>query len=189
MDVMRRQHAPLFRRLTHLAPATILIDPTDTPHGFLLTIAADEVRLALAGKASPASTRISGSLATLLHLLDGRIDSDTLFFSRDVTISGDTAVAVGFRNTLDGEAIGLLGDALQLAGPLADPLRRLILRVDRGVSRARQAAARWHEAQHRDAQAGRDLAADHDALAEEVASLRDQIAMLGAAARRRGAAA
>src|SRR5487761_2528922 len=114
MGAMQRQHAPLFRRLTSLAPATILFDPVDTPRCFLLTIARHGVRMDIAGRGQAASARISGSLATLIGLLEGRIDSDTLFFSREVSVSGDTAVAVGFRNTLDGESISLIDDALRM---------------------------------------------------------------------------
>jgi predicted lipid carrier protein YhbT len=184
MRAMPRRHASLFRRLTRLAPATILFDPTDTPHCFLLTIAPGSVRLELAAAERTASARISGTLETLLHLLEGRIDSDTLFFSRDVMIAGDTAVAVGFRNTLDGEAISLLDDALGMAGPLAAPARRLVLGLDRGIEGIRGMAARWHAGAHRAADAGRDLAQEHDALASELTSLRDRIAKLEARSRR-----
>ena len=105
-------HPVLFKRLCRLAPASVLFEPEDTPHRFLLTIAADRLDLALARGTPEAAVCIKGRLAALLSLLEGRIDSDTLFFSRDVSISGDTATAVAFRNTLDGEAISLLGDAL-----------------------------------------------------------------------------
>jgi predicted lipid carrier protein YhbT len=185
MRAMRRQHPALFRRLARLAPATILFEPDDTPHCFLLTIAEDDLRLTLVDRDQAASARIKGSLANLLYLMEGRIDSDTLFFSRAVTIGGDTAVAVGFRNTLDGELISLLADALAAAGPLAAPGRRLAERVDRGVARIRSQVIRLRDAVHRAAHGGRDMAEENKVLAAEVADLRARIAKLEATSRRR----
>lgn len=185
MRGMQRQHAPLFRRLTRIAPATILFDPVDTPHCFLLTIAEHGVRLDLATRDTAAAARISGELAALIQLLEGRVDSDTLFFSRAVTISGDTAVAVGFRNTLDGESISLVGDALGMAGPLAGPGRRVVLRLDRRIGQVRQVLRRQFAVLHRQMHNGRDLAKEHDALAADVQALRDKSARHAAGARHR----
>jgi predicted lipid carrier protein YhbT len=185
MRSMRRRHPALFRRLGRLAPATILFEPDDTPHCFLLSIAADDLRLTLAGRDQAASAHIKGSLANLLYLMEGRIDSDTLFFSRAVTVSGDTAVAVGFRNTLDGELISLLTDALAAAGPLAAPGRRLVMRVDRRVAQVKSHLIRFRDAVHRAAHGGRDMAEDQKAAAAEIAELRARIAKLEATSRRR----
>ncbi len=185
MRAMRRQHPGLFKRLARLAPATILFEPADTPHCFLLTIAPDDLRLTLATRDQMASARIKGSLANLLYLMEGRIDSDTLFFSRDVAISGDTAVAVGFRNTLDGESISLLADALMAAGPLAASGRRLIMRVDRRVADLKAHLIRWRDAVHRAAHGGRDMAGEHKTLTAEIADLRARVARLEATSRRR----
>lgn len=185
MRSMRRRHPALFRRLGRLAPATILFEPDDTPHCFLLSIAAEDLRLTLAGRDRAASAHIKGSLANLLYLMEGRVDSDTLFFSRAVTVSGDTAVAVGFRNTLDGEAISLLDDALAAAGPLAAPGRRLVLGAGRRVARIRSRLVRFRDAVHRRAHGGRDLAEENKALAAEIADLRARVAKLEATSRRR----
>jgi len=185
MRLMRRQHPGLFKRLTRLAPTSILFEPDDTPRCFLLTIGADEVRLTLAARQVPAAVRIKGSLASLLYLMEGRIDSDTLFFSRDVAISGDTAVAVGFRNILDGEEISLLGDALAATGPLAAPGRRLVLRLDRRVEQVKTRLERWRDAVHRAAHGGRDPSAEENVLAAEIVELRARVAKLEAGGRRR----
>jgi len=188
MWTMQRRHAGLFRRLRRLGPATILFHPVDTPHCFLLSISQRGIRLALAGQGQPASAHISGDLRSLLHLLEGRTDSDTLFFSRDVTIAGDTAVALGFRNTLDGEAISLLDDALSMAGPLAAPARRLTLALDRRVQAARRTLAQHYRTMHRMAHDGRDTGREHDLLAAEVGVLRAAVAKQAASRRQRGGA-
>lgn len=185
MRSMRRRHPALFKRLTRLAPASILFEPDDTPHCFLLTIGADDLHLTLAARQQPAAVRIKGSLANLLYLMEGRIDSDTSFFSREVAISGDTAVAVGFRNTLDGEAISLLADALAAAGPLAAPGRRLVLHVDHRVGDMQLRLERWRDAAHLAAHGGRDVTAEQDALAAEIVGLRARVAKLEASGRRR----
>ena len=179
-------HPALFRRLGRLAPLSILFEPDDTPHRFLLTIAADELRLTLAHGEPRAAVRIKGRLAMLLSLLEGRIDSDTLFFSRDVAISGDTAAAVAFRNTLDGESISLLGDALAAAGPLQAPARRLVLRIDRDVRRAGAHLTRWRDAMHRAAHRGHDTEEEAQALAAEILDLRARLARLEARNKRAG---
>ena len=185
MRGMQRQHAPLFKRLTRMAPTTILFDPVDTPYGFLLTIASSGIRLEPVARDTKAAARISGELVALIHLLEGRIDSDTLFFSRAISISGDTAVTVAFRNTLDGEPISLLDDALRMTGPFAAPARRTVLKLDRQIGHLRRALRRQFETLHRQAHDGRDLVAEHDALAAELSMLRDKTARQAASRRHR----
>jgi predicted lipid carrier protein YhbT len=184
MRAMRQRHAPLFKRLARLAPATILFDPDDTPHCFLLTIAKDDLHLSLTTAGQTASVRITGSLATLLYLLEGKIDSDTLFFSRDVAVSGDTAVAVGFRNTLDGEQIGLLDDALAAVGPLAAPGKRLVLGIDRRVERLKRRWAHMRDAAHRSAHGGHDPNEEVKMLSAQITELQARLAKLESRGRR-----
>lgn len=184
MRRLRQRHPALLQRLCRLAPTSILFEADDTPHRFLLSIGADDLRLTLVAGKPDAVVRIRGRLAALLNLLEGRVDSDTLFFSRDVAISGDTAVAVAFRNTLDGEAISLLGEALAAAGPLEAPARRLVLGIDRRLRHAGAGLARWHGRLHRAAHGGHDPAQDMHALAAELTDMRDRIAKLEVRTRR-----
>ncbi len=169
------EHPDLFRRLCRLAPASILFDPVDTPHRILLTISADRLDLTLAPGAPAASACIRGRLTALLGLLEGRVDSDTLFFSRDVAISGDTATAVAFRNTLDGESISLLGDALASAGKLRAPAARLVRQIDRRVQRAGGMLRQWGDVAHRRAHRGHDTEDEIEALGAEIAALRARL--------------
>jgi predicted lipid carrier protein YhbT len=185
MRTLGERHPALFRRLGRLAPATILFEVDDTRASFLLNIAADGITLRRAAAGEPAAARIKGDLKSLLWLMEGRVDSDTLFFTRDVTVSGDTAVAVGFRNTLDGESISLLADALTLAGPLEGPVRRAVLSLDARLERARARLARWRDRAHRSAHGGRDPNEAIQALAAEVEALRARVAALEATRRRR----
>lgn len=45
--------------------------------------------------------KISGSFLTLLGMIDGRVDGDALFFTRELQISGDIEAIVRLRNALD----------------------------------------------------------------------------------------
>jgi ubiquinone biosynthesis protein UbiJ len=62
---------------------------------------------------------IRGSLSTLIALLEGRVDGDALFFSRDLAVEGDTEALLALRNAVDGEGIDLLRDFAMCLGPLA----------------------------------------------------------------------
>ena len=44
---------------------------------------------------------MDGDSSTLFGLIMGRVDPDTVFFTRRLMISGDTAVAVHFKNILN----------------------------------------------------------------------------------------
>lgn len=186
MRVMERHHAKLFRRLRRLAPARILFVPNDTRQAFLLDISTERLTLEPSARDGAADVVIKGRLTSLLALMEGRIDSDTAFFSRAVTISGDTAKAVGFRNTLDGESISLLGDALATVKPLEEPGRRLVQRLDRRIGRVRAGLLRWRDGVHQRAHGGQDPNGERGALEAEIAGLRARMAQLETVVRRRG---
>ena len=54
----------------------------------------------------------------LREVLEGRLDGDALFFSRDLAIEGDTAAVVALRNAIDNEELDLVSEAMALLGPL-----------------------------------------------------------------------
>jgi len=129
MALMRRRHAEVFARLAPLGARRVEIDPTDLPFRFLLLL--DPARPGLDILAdddpgdAPSSARISGPLAALIELLQGRIDGDALFFSRALVIEGDTEVVLALRNSVDSAEIDLAADLLAPLGPLGGPVRRL----------------------------------------------------------------
>jgi predicted lipid carrier protein YhbT len=41
-----------------------------------------------------------GNVTVLLDVLSGKVDPDTVFFSRKLEIEGDTATAIHFKNIL-----------------------------------------------------------------------------------------
>lgn len=126
--LLARRHAGMLERLADLAGATCLIVPRDLPAAFLLTLqpAPQPPRLELVNaEGAVARATIRADLATLLQLLEGRIDGDALFFSRDLTVEGDMEVVVALRNAVDDAGIDLIGDAASACGPLAVPAERL----------------------------------------------------------------
>lgn len=93
----------MFGRLGPYKTAIFLIDPVNLPFALVLHPDPDNVSLrACSRKALPRyDARISGKFLNLLHLIDGEMDGDALFFSRDLVISGNTEAVVCLRNALD----------------------------------------------------------------------------------------
>lgn len=146
--VLARRHAGLFDRLAGLADAAFLIDPIDLSIGFLLRPSPPPSLLAVAKTpqgVAPTAT-IRGPLLTLLQLLEGKLDGDALFFSRDLVVEGDTEAVVTLRNAIDGAGINVMGDLLSVLGPLAGPAERVaggaaavLARMDRDLGTLRRA--------------------------------------------------
>ena len=140
MSAIHRRHPDVFERLEAIAEPVFVIDPTDLPFVFLLQAKASAPRLQalVRGDAAldTATATIHGPLLTLLTLLEGNIDGDALFFSRDLTIEGDTEAVVALRNAVDGAEVDLIGDVLSLVGPMAVPARRSLDLASRVFGRA-----------------------------------------------------
>ncbi|MCH8036113.1 MAG: SCP2 sterol-binding domain-containing protein [Proteobacteria bacterium] len=73
-----------------------------------------------------AAATIRGSLLSLIDLLEGRVDGDALFFSRDLVIEGDTEAVLTLRNAIDGAGIDLVEIAASALGPFAGLARRVL---------------------------------------------------------------
>ncbi len=129
MVVMRRRHPDVFERLEVLEDASFLIDPVDLPFCFALRLGPPAPRLSVVGRASdmesPAAV-LRGPLLVLIRLLEGRIDGDAAFFSRDLVVEGDMEAVLTLRNAVDSGGIDLAEDLLSLLGPLNGPARRAL---------------------------------------------------------------
>jgi predicted lipid carrier protein YhbT len=180
MRLLERRHPRLIERLAELAPARVIIEPRDTNHRFLIDISENDspVRLMLAHADDEAEATISGRLATLIDLMEGRIDGDSLFFTRELTVTGDTALIVALRNTLDGEEISLLDDVLAFLGPFAQPTARLIALADDVAKRLAVRAQEGLHSLHNLAHDNHDPEAEVNALHSEIDSLKTRLAKL-----------
>lgn len=125
MRAIQRRHPGLFDRLAGVGDPSFLIVPEDLPFVFLLRT--DPLLPTLQAFADAegleADATIRGPLLTLTQLLEGRIDGDAMFFSRDLVIEGDTSAVVALRNAVDGAEIDVMEDVLAFLGPLALPAR------------------------------------------------------------------
>jgi predicted lipid carrier protein YhbT len=138
MAALARRHGEVFARLDGLGDCVFLVDPVDLPLDFLLRPAANPPRLtavrsgSASGGASGSASNIAptatirGPLLSLIDLLEGRVDGDALFFSRDLVVEGDTEAILTLRNVLDGAGIDLIDIAASALGPFAGIARRLL---------------------------------------------------------------
>lgn len=112
----------LFRRLGPHQDKKYLIDPVNLPFVFLLEPRPEQPRLqAFRRKNAPAhDARISGTFLTLMEMVDGRIDGDSLFFTRDLIVEGNTEAVVVLRNALDDLDGNIFDDLAASWGPIAE---------------------------------------------------------------------
>ncbi len=127
MARMRCRHSGMFERLSGLGKPLFLIDPIDLPFMFLLSGDPKAPRLTAIDddEGVKVTATIRGPLLNLIDLLEGRIDGDALFFSRDLIVEGDTEAVVALRNAVEGAEIDIIADLLSLFGPLAGPAKLL----------------------------------------------------------------
>ena len=118
-----KSHPDLFERLGDYSGKRYCFSPTDLPLDFIVIPGNKSLTVLRSGQPA-ADARISGPLVLLLALLEGRCDGDALFFSRDLSVSGDMEAMLALRNALDDSAIDLPKNLGSLAGPLAPFLNR-----------------------------------------------------------------
>lgn len=135
-------HPRLVDRLEALRGRTVVIEPSDIPFRFALGLGPGGLTARIADEAEEGAALVRGRLATLIELLEGRLDGDALFFSRELEVEGDVEAVVALRNAADGERVRVLDDLLSPLGPLAAPARAtlagagaLAARVERGLGR------------------------------------------------------
>jgi predicted lipid carrier protein YhbT len=180
--VMRRRHPDLVAAFAGLDPAVVHVFPTGLRHRFALAFGGGrlEIHLLAPSDDSTAQAVIKGELAVLLDLLEGRYDGDAMFFSRELQITGDTAVIVAVRNTLDREEIDLRGEVAALFGPFAGPARRIGARAGGSMRRMQAGMVSFHDRLHDGQTEPRLQAAELAALRGEVKALRESLAKVAA---------
>jgi len=116
--VAARHPAP-FDRLGEHCDTDYVVDPVDLP--FALHLRPDPDALAFRAvprdRLPPAGAVIRGRFLLLLQLIDSDEDGDAAFFSRDLTITGNTEAVVRLRNALDDVDGSIAEDTAALFGP------------------------------------------------------------------------
>jgi O2-independent ubiquinone biosynthesis accessory factor UbiT len=183
---LARTRPKLLANLAALEPAVVHIAPTDLPYRFSLTLGRTPVQLAIVDRGPVvADAEVSASVAVLVDLLEGRIDGDTLFFRRDLVISGNTGVVVGLRNVLDREELNLAAELGALCGPLRPPARAIAQALDRALDRLGERVASMHRTLHPPGSGDRDVGADLERCRTEIKALTARLAALEARQKRR----
>jgi predicted lipid carrier protein YhbT len=70
--------------------------------------------------------RISASIASLLALLEGRLDGDALMFSRQLVVGGDVEAVLALRNAIDDAGLDIVTEVAALLGPFGQPVERVL---------------------------------------------------------------
>ena len=132
-------HPGLFRRLGAFDRARFALDPTDLPFVILLEPRGGAPEISVTRRNTRADCTIAGPLAALLGLVHGAYDGDALFFSRDLTVTGDTDAALALRNAVDDAELDLAGEIASMAGRFGAPLARILAFAERhtGVALSR----------------------------------------------------
>ncbi|WP_420536207.1 ubiquinone anaerobic biosynthesis accessory factor UbiT [Elstera cyanobacteriorum] len=121
-----KRHPAVLDRLGEFRRCCFAVVATDIPLCFLIDLRGGG-RVALAPADTPADARISGPLAALIGMVQGVWDGDALFFSRDLTVEGDTAAVLALRNAIDATEVDFGAEVAALCGPL-NPLAVVALR-------------------------------------------------------------
>lgn len=91
---------PGFRnRLTDVDDKVFLFEAKDIGKRFYLHIKDGGINVVPHTRRPPDVT-MSGKVEVLVNVLVGRVDPDTVFFSRKLEITGDTSTAIRFKNML-----------------------------------------------------------------------------------------
>jgi predicted lipid carrier protein YhbT len=126
-----RRRPGLFARLGPHKRTVFVIDVRELP--FVLRLRPDPASPRLTAhrrsEKIAAGARIGGDFLALFRLIDGGIDGDALFFSRDLDITGDTEAIVCLRNALDDLEGSIVDDLMTVGGPLAPPFRLALSRL------------------------------------------------------------
>ena len=125
LQIVLRGHPGFLDRMEEWGNARVVIDPVDLPFAILLRPNPSQPSLLAIHKngQAEADAIVRGPLKTLIDLAEGRVDGDTMFFSRELFVEGDTEVVVALRNAVDAAEISILKDIAKALGPLGRPFR------------------------------------------------------------------
>jgi len=116
VNAIARRRPELFSRIGPHKSKIFIIDPVNMP--FVMMLIPDPegpvLRAMRRRRIEGWDARIAGSFLSLFDMVDGRLDGDALFFTRDLMVEGDTEAVVCLRNALD-----------DLEGSIADDIAAL----------------------------------------------------------------
>jgi len=118
INTIVRKKPELFHRIGIHKNKRFLIDPLNMPFVLLLRPDPDQPLLRAYRRTDfiQFDARIAGTFLTLLDMIDGRLDGDALFFSRDLIVEGNTEAVVCLRNALDDMDGSIADDVVSVYG-------------------------------------------------------------------------
>lgn len=122
----------IFDRLKPLGFCRYCIIPTDLHLNFLVTLdhGKPSIETYRMDHSRPeAEATISGSLHSLIQLTEGNVDGDALFFSRALTVEGDTEAILSLRNAIDSADISLNAIWSDQGGSLHPIFQRILSKI------------------------------------------------------------
>jgi O2-independent ubiquinone biosynthesis accessory factor UbiT len=121
------RHPHLLDRLGAHRGKRFGIKPTDLPFAFVIQATPRCPRLEVVRELPPGTdARISASIASLLALVEGRLDGDALMFSRQLVVEGDVEAVLALRNAIDDARLDVVAEAAALFGPFGHPVQRVL---------------------------------------------------------------
>ncbi len=125
LAVLQANHPGFFERMEGYCETRFLIDPVDIPFAF--TFLPDPLNASIEPSWDAGDdnwdVRVTGRLNDLVDLFEGEVDGDALFFSRAITVEGDTSAVLALRNAIDSEEIKLVSEIAARFGPFGAPIR------------------------------------------------------------------
>ncbi len=137
-----RAHPKLFDRLGEYGSMTFAFVPTDLPFYFCIRPSERTIRTLRRRQPVDANATITGPLALMLALAEGRADGDALFFARRLVVDGDMEAVLALRNALDDNGIDIVKSVGSFAGPAAGAATRILNAVRRGALESQ--GVRWN---------------------------------------------
>ncbi len=118
----------LFARLGIHKDTIFVIDPINMP--FVLKLEPNPENPSLTAHRHHENiehgAKISGTFLNLLKMIDGNLDGDALFFSRDLKIEGNTEAVVCLRNAMDDLEGSIVDDVTASLGAFNKPINKLM---------------------------------------------------------------
>jgi predicted lipid carrier protein YhbT len=104
------RHPDLFSRMGEHAGARIVLDMTDQPFVLVLDLGngSPKIKALRHAPSEDADATIRGPVSGFLGMMHGTLDGDALFFSRDLSVEGDTSAVLALRNAIDDAELDLV---------------------------------------------------------------------------------
>ena len=131
----------IFERLAPMEHSRFLIVPIDLHCCFLLSLGRGEAAIEVVSKGRESmdiDATISGPMVSLLQLMEGSVDGDALFFSRDLNVEGDTEAVLTLRNAVDSVDISLEHILVGKLAPFRPYLAKILSKTAKIYGRAEQ---------------------------------------------------